>query len=285
MNENKLTSKNDDEYYTLFCTRPSILPPLGVDLGVLDVAHVRSPAGTVFPWMSSSFVTIAWVVAGRITLRGTGWKQVAKAHQVQVADTGESFETVAEEDGTELYYILLDGPKHTGLLKWASIWPGVFPYRLLPLQWLEMLAANISNPEADTVQGATASTLVMNIKNDIEELVIDKAVWKACQHLHKNWNDASMNVDTLLTQMNMPRSTLSPRFKKVTGTSILEYLMNIRYQKALKRLTRSSDPIGEIAYQCGFECSDYFSQWFKKRAGMTARAYRKSSQADQQLPL
>jgi AraC-like DNA-binding protein len=73
---------------------------------------------------------------------------------------------------------------------------------------------------------------------------------------------------------SMAPSTLLPVFKKVTGYSPIDYLLQVRLSKAAELLQRTSDSISSISLSCGFTDSNYFSRQFKKRYNMSPRDYR-----------
>ena len=73
---------------------------------------------------------------------------------------------------------------------------------------------------------------------------------------------------------SMAPSTLLPVFKKVTGYSPIDYLLQVRLSKAADLLQKTEDPISEIAQKCGFRDSNYFSRQFKKRYNISPRDYR-----------
>ena len=74
---------------------------------------------------------------------------------------------------------------------------------------------------------------------------------------------------------SMAPSTLLPVFKRVTGYSPIEYLLELRLNKAAGMLQKSGLAISEIASQCGFGDSNYFSRQFRKRYGLSPREFRK----------
>lgn len=64
-------------------------------------------------------------------------------------------------------------------------------------------------------------------------------------------------------------------FKKETGHTFFEFLINARIAKALHFLKTSTFSINEISALCGFSTRAYFFVVFKKKMGMTPLAYRK----------
>ena len=68
---------------------------------------------------------------------------------------------------------------------------------------------------------------------------------------------------------------LSRKFREAAGIGVHEYLVFIRLQHAALELITTDDSVTEIALRCGFSDSNYFKDAFKKRYGVTPRAYRK----------
>lgn len=73
---------------------------------------------------------------------------------------------------------------------------------------------------------------------------------------------------------SMAPSTLLPVFKKVTGYSPIDYLLQVRLSKAADLLLKTPLPISEIALKCGFPDSNYFSRQFRKRYSVSPKTYR-----------
>lgn len=63
-------------------------------------------------------------------------------------------------------------------------------------------------------------------------------------------------------------------FKELLGQSPVEYLNHIRLNHAVDMLQNTDAGISEIAYACGFGDSNYFSLRFKKKNGISPRAFR-----------
>ncbi len=63
-------------------------------------------------------------------------------------------------------------------------------------------------------------------------------------------------------------------FKRTTGKSIINYLIDVRVNAAKKLLAESSMSCARIATAVGFEDANYFSRIFKKRTGYSPLRYR-----------
>ncbi|MCR5667092.1 MAG: response regulator [Eubacterium sp.] len=73
----------------------------------------------------------------------------------------------------------------------------------------------------------------------------------------------------------LSKSYLSDIFKKEIGITFLNYVTNLRIEKAKELLSDSTMKMYEISDAVGFQDYTYFSQIFKKKTGMTLSEYRK----------
>ncbi len=87
-------------------------------------------------------------------------------------------------------------------------------------------------------------------------------------------------ADPVTLQELARKACLSPRqfqriFHASMGRSPIDHLLHIRLRRARELLRTTSKPITEIAYECGFSDSNYFTRVFRKRYQQTPSAYRK----------
>lgn len=92
---------------------------------------------------------------------------------------------------------------------------------------------------------------------------------------------ATEQVDfaALAESLGVPYRTLRYMFAKETGTSLLQYQLEIRLARAKNLLSSSDMPIGEIANRLGFNSTWYFTHFFQKRVRSSPAAYRKRQKA------
>lgn len=64
-------------------------------------------------------------------------------------------------------------------------------------------------------------------------------------------------------------------FKRETGQSIIDYLLEKRIDEAKRLLLEGTRSLSSVAEEVGFFDYNYFSRVFKKRTGYTPRAYRR----------
>ena len=67
---------------------------------------------------------------------------------------------------------------------------------------------------------------------------------------------------------------LSAQFKKETGSTLTDYLNSTRIRQSLILLNSTRLSVQDIAFQCGFSDSNYFTRIFKKRQGCSPKQYR-----------
>lgn len=96
---------------------------------------------------------------------------------------------------------------------------------------------------------------------------------QAEQYIERHFGE-SLTVEGLAQLVHMSTSTFNRRFKKEKGISPLEYIIEVRIQKAKKLLRRKEVPIVEVALRCGFGSSAYFATSFHKLTKLTPSEYR-----------
>lgn len=64
-------------------------------------------------------------------------------------------------------------------------------------------------------------------------------------------------------------------FKRETGHSVIDYLLEIRMEAAKKMLADGAYSLGDVSEAVGFDDYNYFSRVFKKRTGYTPSEYKR----------
>ncbi len=86
--------------------------------------------------------------------------------------------------------------------------------------------------------------------------------------------DETVSVGTVAKAVQCSRAKLFDIFKDATGMTPNDYWQRLRIDRAQGLLTGSSKPITEIALECGFSTSQYFSSVFRKYSGVSPSYYR-----------
>jgi len=78
----------------------------------------------------------------------------------------------------------------------------------------------------------------------------------------------------MATRFHLSTSRFCVVFREGTGETFLDYLNLVRIRKAEELLLQSNLSIYEVAYQVGFNSTNYFSKLFKRIAGKQPSEYR-----------
>lgn len=85
-----------------------------------------------------------------------------------------------------------------------------------------------------------------------------------------------LSLDTLARLIPLSKSYLMSCFKRITGTSIVTYITQIRIRNACEMLLSTNKQVLQIAMECGFDNLSNFNRQFKKHTGCSPSKYRKT---------
>ncbi len=98
---------------------------------------------------------------------------------------------------------------------------------------------------------------------------VDRAINYMNTHISEK-----ITLEKIAERVNLSAGHFTKIFKSVTGDTPIEYLNKLRLQKARKMLMNDVENITEIALQCGFNSSSYFSYCFLESYNLTPSAFR-----------
>lgn len=101
----------------------------------------------------------------------------------------------------------------------------------------------------------------------------DRPIVEAARFISENYTD-DISAKDIADAAGYSPNYLSKKFREATGIGVHEYLVFIRLQRAALELLSTDNSITEIAARCGFSDANYFKDAFKKKYGVTPRAYR-----------
>jgi transcriptional regulator GlxA family with amidase domain len=88
--------------------------------------------------------------------------------------------------------------------------------------------------------------------------------------------DEPLTVEDLARRSTMSPRTFARRFRAVTGTTPLQWLLSQRVLLAQRLLETSDDPVELIATRCGFGTAAGLRQHFQRSTGTSPMAYRRT---------
>ena len=97
---------------------------------------------------------------------------------------------------------------------------------------------------------------------------------KLMELMESRIDNSDLIVDDLVRDMAVSRSVFFKKLKTLTGLAPVEFIKEIRINKAIKLIESGEYSITQVAYMVGINDPRYFSKCFKQKMGMTPSEYR-----------
>lgn len=140
----------------------------------------------------------------------------------------------------------------------------------------------VSNLDVNASGSESESAMIVNFNGqqttpEVEIDELDKKLLDEIKEtIEENMVDSDFNVSILQEKMGMGYKQLYRKLKALTGQSPVEYIRDMRMQKAAKLLKAGKFSVSEVMYTVGFSNSSYFSKCFSKAFGMTPTEFMRS---------
>jgi len=96
---------------------------------------------------------------------------------------------------------------------------------------------------------------------------------KAVQYVNHHYKD-NIKLTDVARHVHLNPSYFSFLFKKGTGASFVDYVLDLRIEESKDLLVNTARSINEIAVAVGFTSQSYFARVFRQRTGRTPGIYR-----------
>ncbi len=132
--------------------------------------------------------------------------------------------------------------------------------------------------DTDPLIGALIDALVLALvrPEPAAPAARDAAVSRALEYLAAHLRDP-IRIDDVAAHAGLPRFALMHRFKAQVGTSIHQYHLRLRLERAAHALATTTHTILDIALAHGFSDPSRFARAFARVYGATPRAWRARS--------
>ncbi len=101
------------------------------------------------------------------------------------------------------------------------------------------------------------------------------SVVRACEDWLAGHFTNSRAIQEVVKRAGVPERTLKRRFRAATGTTLIDYLQNLRVEAAKRLLESGPMPVEEISVEAGYEDTSFFRRLFKRSTGLTPSQYRR----------
>ncbi|CAM3840695.1 AraC family transcriptional regulator [Cohnella lubricantis] len=168
--------------------------------------------------------------------------------------------------GNVLHAIMISGVNPNRLFQGENLYEQLSQIRE-PKRMLAWFRKKVLHP----FQAELANRSDSQLKRTIEQAMI---------YLQNNYM-RDISLDNCADHVGTNPFYLSKSFKQVTGKNFIDYLTELRTDKAKELLRETELRINDIAESVGYQHS-YFNRIFKKQEGMTPTRYREMSRQSQQ---
>lgn len=139
----------------------------------------------------------------------------------------------------------------------------------------------VSNLDVNASDSESESAMIVDLHApqtpEVEMDEMDKKLLNQIREMiEENMVDSDFNVSMLQEKMGMGNKQLYRKLKALTGQTPVEYIRDMRMQKAAKLLKAGKFSVSEVMYTVGFSNSSYFSKCFSKAFGMTPTEFMRS---------
>ena len=117
---------------------------------------------------------------------------------------------------------------------------------------------------------------VSNTINLLNERKQSHKIEEILRYVQQRYN-TDISLDEISDQVALNKSYVSYLFKKKTNSTLIEYVIKLRIEKAQELLRDTNLKIYEIAHMVGYSDFKYFNRVFKKITSITPTEYRNYS--------
>lgn len=115
---------------------------------------------------------------------------------------------------------------------------------------------------------------IIGVRDTISGRLYSDIIEIAKDQIRKTYMSDEISLNTIAAEVGMSPSYFSSIFSKEMGKTFVEYLTEIRMDRAKELLMCSSMKTSEIGYEVGYKDPHYFSYIFKKTQNCTPKEFR-----------
>jgi AraC-like DNA-binding protein len=118
------------------------------------------------------------------------------------------------------------------------------------------------------ISGASRQLTAVDARDS--KVIVDTAI----DYMRANLSE-TLSIDQLVKHIGYGRSRFFDLFRANTGMTPNDYMRRLRLEVARRLLVKTSRPVTEIAFEVGFNSSQYFSTVFLQYTGLTPSSFRR----------
>ncbi|MBO5056570.1 MAG: helix-turn-helix domain-containing protein [Lachnospiraceae bacterium] len=189
------------------------------------------------------------------------------------------------KDNADIYWIHFTGAAVKELLKKANMMNNHHIYYAgFHAEYIRIFRKITSELQADNLYAEEMAALQfrqlmieISRANEMHKnsgnAVIPEEIEKLIRYLKEHYSDEFV-MERYARENYLSSSSLLRAFRKYTGNTPLQFLIDIRLNHAMNLLKTTDCTIGEISVMIGYDNPLYFSRLFSKHVGVSPREYR-----------
>ncbi|MDD3415357.1 MAG: response regulator [Lachnospiraceae bacterium] len=111
-------------------------------------------------------------------------------------------------------------------------------------------------------------------RDDASQKKYDRFLSSAREYIYHNFQKEDISLNTVAASVNLSPNHFSTIFSQQMGQTFIEFLTNVRMEKAKELLKCSGMKSSEVGYAVGYKDPHYFSYIFKKTQDCTPKEFR-----------
>lgn len=118
----------------------------------------------------------------------------------------------------------------------------------------------------------TVEEIIESVR-DVQSIKMTRVIAQAKEYIDSHFAD-DLTLERISTELCISQTYFSRLFKLETGQSFVDYLTEMRLEKAKSLLKTEEMSIKQVCFEVGFNDPNYFSKVFKRSVGVTPGEYK-----------
>ena len=115
--------------------------------------------------------------------------------------------------------------------------------------------------------------IIMELRKNCNHTEINERISAIRNCVLRNFGDGISSRD-VARHLGLNASYCNTVYKNATGETVGQFIDQTRFRHAVSRLMYSQRSVEEIARECGFRDTYYFSRWFRRRTDLSPTDFR-----------
>ena len=141
---------------------------------------------------------------------------------------------------------------------------------------IQMVPKVIGNVEMTKEYLKEEFRIALQARDGVSQDRYGSVIRDAKNFIREHFNQGDLSLNQIAAHIGVSPSYFSSIFKQETGQNFVEYLTQVRMERACELLKCTSYRTAEIGEQVGYNDAHYFSAAFKKAMGQSPKDYKAS---------